>query len=34
MVMLGSPPGYTNPLRLRETEFGKARNVDTYRGYS
>jgi uncharacterized glyoxalase superfamily protein PhnB len=26
MVMLGSPPGYANPLRLRETEFGKAWN--------
>ena len=23
-VMLGAPPGYVNPLRLRETEFGEA----------
>ncbi len=25
-IMLGSPPGYVNPLRLRETEAGKAWN--------
>jgi uncharacterized glyoxalase superfamily protein PhnB len=25
-IMLGSPPGYVNPLRLRETEAGRAWN--------
>jgi uncharacterized glyoxalase superfamily protein PhnB len=29
-IMLGSPPGYVNPLRLRETEAGKAWNSSPF----
>ena len=29
-IMLGSPPGYVNPLRLRETEAGRAWNETPY----